>query len=221
MKKIFFMVAVMIAAMSASFAQDFTFGARVGMNVANITGDWKDTQLGDVHSKMGLKAGFAACFPLFDNIYLEPGLYFSAKGSRTEYSKLNTKTYCNLNYIEIPLNGVYKYEVNSNFAVRGHFGPYFAFGVFGKTKTEVDGKVDKDSKVKNFDDGHNKANEPHRDYSAFDFGLDFGAGIEFSVCYLGVQYDLGLTDFNRNRYYGLKQCKFHNGVFSVDFGINF
>ena len=213
MKKIFLMVAVMIAAVSASFAQDFTFGARVGMNVANIGGD------GDGDSKLGFKAGVAACFPLADNIYLEPGLYFSPKGSKKEYTIANVtaKTFCNLNYIEVPINAVYKFEVNSNFAVRGHMGPYFSFGLMGNTKTKIDGKVDKDTKVKNFSDGHNKAGYPHNDYSAFDFGLDFGAGIEFSVCYLGVQYDLGLIDFNRNR----GDVKLRNGVFSVDFGINF
>ena len=218
MKKIFLMVAVMIAAVSASFAQDFTFGARVGMNVANIGGDWKDIHLvGDVNSKLGLKAGVVACFPLFDNIYLEPGAFFSMKGSRSEISATDTKTFTNLDYIEIPLSGVYKYEINSNFAVRGHVGPYFGFGILGKTKTKVDGKVDKETKVSNFKDGHNKYNESHKDYSKFDFGLNFGAGIEFSVCYFGVQYGLGLTDFNRNRF----DHKFHNNVFSVDFGINF
>ena len=82
---------------------------------------------------------------------------------------------------------------------------------------KIDGKVDKDSKVKNFDDGHNKAGSQNKDYSKFDFGFDFGAGIEFSVCYLGVQYDLGVIDFNRNRF----DNKMRNGVFSVDFGVNF
>jgi len=215
MKKIFLMVAVMIAAVSASFAQDFTFGARIGMNVANIGGDPKP----ELDAKLGFKAGIVADFPLADNIYLEPGLYFSPKGAKKEYSVLGvtSKTYCNLNYVEIPINGVYKFEVNSNFAVRGHVGPYFGFGILGKTKTKVDGKVDKESKVSNFKDGHNKYDEPHNDYSKFDFGLNFGAGIEFSVCYLGVQYGMGFVDFNRNRF----DQKLRNNVFSVDFGINF
>jgi len=215
MKKIFLMVAVMIAAVSASFAQDFTFGARIGMNVANIGGDPKP----EMDAKLGFKAGIVADFPLADNIYLEPGLYFSPKGAKKEYSVLGvtSKTYCNLNYVEIPINGVYKFEVNSNFAVRGHVGPYFGFGILGKTKTKVDGKVDKESKVSNFKDGHNKYDEPHNDYSKFDFGLNFGAGIEFSVCYLGVQYGMGFVDFNRNR----GDQKLRNNVFSVDFGINF
>ena len=215
MKKIFLMVAVMIAAVSASFAQDFTFGARIGMNVANIGGDPKP----EMDAKLGFKAGIVADFPLADNIYLEPGLYFSPKGAKKEYSVLGvtSKTYCNLNYVEIPINGVYKFEVNSNFAVRGHVGPYFGFGILGKTKTKVDGKVDKESKVSNFKDGHNKYDEPHNDYSKFDFGLNLGAGIEFSVCYLGVQYGMGFVDFNRNR----GDQKLRNNVFSVDFGINF
>jgi hypothetical protein len=185
------------------------------MNVANIGGDPKP----EMDAKLGFKAGIVADFPLADNIYLEPGLYFSPKGAKKEYSVLGvtSKTYCNLNYVEIPINGVYKFEVNSNFAVRGHVGPYFGFGILGKTKTKVDGKVDKESKVSNFKDGHNKYDYPHNDYSKFDFGLNFGAGIEFSVCYLGVQYGMGFVDFNRNR----GDQKLRNNVFSVDFGINF
>lgn len=215
MKKIFLMVAVMIAAVSASFAQDFTLGVRVGMNVANIGGDPKP----ETDSKLGFKAGIVADFPLADNIYLEPGLYFSPKGAKKEYSVagVTTKYYTNLDYLEIPINGVYKFEVNNNFAVRGHVGPYFGFGILGKEKTKVDGKVDKESKVSNFKDGHNKYGYAHNDYSKFDFGLNFGAGIEFSVCYLGVQYGMGFVDFNRNR----GNCKMHNNVFSVDFGITF
>lgn len=223
MKKVLLIVAAMIFTATEMFAQDFSFGARIGMNVANIGGDWKDLQVGEVSSKLGLKAGVVACFPLVDNIYLEPGAFFSMKGSRSEISATDTKTFCNLDYIEIPLSGVYKYEINSNLSVRGHLGPYFAFGMCGKTKTKIDGKVDKDSKVGNFKDGKNKAGISNNDYSSFDFGLNFGGGIEFSVCYLGVQYGLGLTDFNRNRdiFKNGKNLKFHNNVFSVDFGINF
>ena len=214
MKKILLIVAVLFFAANLSKAQDFTIGARVGMNVANIGGDYDD---GD--AKLGLKAGIVATFPLADNIYLEPGLYFSPKGSKGESidGGVTYKSFCNLNYVEIPINGVYKYEINSNLTVRGHVGPYFAFGILGKSKVKIDGKVDKDSKVKNFNDGHNKAGRPNKDYSKFDFGFDFGAGIEFSVCYLGVQYDLGVIDFNRNR----SDNKMRNGVFSVDFGVNF
>ena len=206
MKKILLIVAVLFFAANLSKAQDFTVGVRVGMNVANIGGDYE----GD--AKLGLKAGIVGTFPLADNIYLEPGAFFSPKGSKLEYKTLdgkNAKHLCNLNYLEIPINGVYKYEINSNLTVRGHLGPYFGFGVCGKSKDKIDGKVDKNSKNKNFKQSGNNL-------KAFDCGLNVGAGIEFSVCYLGVQYGFGLVNMSKDDDY-----KMRNGVFSVDFGVNF
>ena len=206
MKKILTIIAIVLAFATNGLAQDFTLGARVGMNVANILGDY-----GDSDAKLGLKLGVVGCFPLADDIYLEPGIYYSPKGTKHEWSAagVNCKNVCNLNYLEIPLNGVYKYEINSNLTVRGHFGPYFGFGMFGKTKYEEDGKVI--SKYKNF-----SSKSGQKNYNSFDFGLNFGAGIEFSVCYLGVQYGIGITNLNKN-----DDAKFRNGVFAVEFGVNF
>ncbi len=215
MKKIFLMVAVMIAAISASFAQDFTFGARVGMNVANIGGDIDPK----MDSKISLKAGVVACFPLADNIYLEPGLLFSPKGAKYEYKDIkgdNIKNVYNLNYLEIPISAVYKFEVNSNFAVRGHVGPYVGVGMFGRYKREVNGSAkekDGGDKKKAFSSEKRACN-----YQRFDTGLNLGAGIEFSICYLGVQYGLGFMNFNSKNN---KDYKMRNNVLSVDFGINF
>ncbi|MBQ3655436.1 MAG: outer membrane beta-barrel protein [Bacteroidales bacterium] len=220
MKKIFLMVAVMIAAVSASFAQDFTFGARIGMNVANIGGD------GDkLEPKIGLKAGVVGCFPLVDNVYLEVGAFYAPKGAKNSESntimgvKVNQDYTVKLNYIEIPICGVYKYEISSNFAVRGHFGPYFGVGLFGNEKLEINGSTKNSEaglagyKLKAFSSKSDECN-----YKRFDVGLNVGAGIEFSACYLGVQYGAGLSNFNSKNN---KDYKMHNNVFSVDFGFNF
>ena len=206
MKKILTIAVMTIVFAANGFAQDYTLGVRVGMNVANILNYTNDSD-----AKLGLKAGIVGCFPLADNIWLEPGIYYSPKGTKHEWNVqgTNCKNVCNLNYLEIPINGVYKYDINSNLTVRGHFGPYFGFGMYGKTKYEEDGKVI--SKVKNF-----SSKSGNNNYNQFDCGLNLGAGIEFSICYLGVQYGIGLTKINK---YG--DDKMRNGVFAVEFGVNF
>lgn len=217
MKKILTIIAIVLAFATNGLAQDFTFGARVGMNVANILGD-NILNYGIIsaesQTKLGLKLGVVGCFPLVDDIYLEPGIYYSPKGTKNEWTDAandNHKMVCNLNYVEIPVNGVYKYEINNNLTVRGHFGPYFGFGISGKTKYEVNGKTIPDSKQKNFSSKSGNLNR-----NTFDFGLNIGAGIEFSVCYLGVQYGLGITNISK-----YDNEKFRNGVFAVEFGVNF
>lgn len=216
MKKILTIAVMTIVFAANGFAQDYTLGVRVGMNVANILGDFSDA---DYSAKLGLKAGIVGCFNLDGDFYLEPGIYFAPKGAKKEYKDIagnNIKDIYNLNYLEIPVNAVYKYEINSNLTVRGFAGPYFGFGMFGRHKYEVNGSAkDKDGgkKQKAFS---SKATECN--FQQFDFGMNIGGGLEFSVCYLGIQYGMGFLNFNSKND---KDYKMRNGVFAVEFGVNF
>ncbi len=230
MKKLFLMIAALIIAASGALAQDFTVSARVGMNVAKIGGDVEDLE-----AKIGLKLGIAGCFPLVDNFYLETGAFYSPKGAKksssSEIDVLGVKTKYNeeytmkLNYLEIPINAVYKYEINSNMSVRGHVGPYFGFGLFGREKLEINGSVD--GKILDIDGEESETGYKSKAFSSkeedcnfkrFDAGINFGGGMEFGPCYLGIQYGVGLSNFNSKN---SKDYKMRNGVFSVDFGFNF
>lgn len=226
------MIAALIVAASGALAQDFTVSARVGMNVAKIGGDVEDLE-----AKIGLKLGIAACFPLVDNFYLETGAFYSPKGAKESNSvekevlgvnkKFNKEYTMKLNYLEIPINAVYKYEINNNMSVRGHVGPYFGFGLFGKEKLEINGSVDgaildADGKEIEGQKGYKSkafsSKEGDRNYKRFDAGINFGGGMEFGPCYLGIQYGVGLSNFNSKN---SKDFKMRNNVFSVDFGFNF
>lgn len=77
-----------------------------------------------------------------------------------------------LSYLEIPLNVAYKFSTNktSDFFIQS--GPYLAYDV-----TIFGGSMKR-----------------------FDFGLGFGAGVQFSSIVTSLNYELGLANLNDNSY---------------------
>lgn len=95
-----------------------------------------------------------------------------------------------LSYLEVPLNVGYRLEAGSA-KVNFGLGPYLGFGIAGKTKatTSITGfpttETEEDIKWGNDEDS---------DVKPLDFGLNIGAGIEFSNIHIGLQYGLGLAN---------------------------
>lgn len=97
---------------------------------------------------VGYHVGVNVQFPIAPQFYFQPGLMFSTKGAKNEYSILgvmSTST-TKLSYIELPLNFVYKAQVGSGYIMLG-FGPYIAYGIGGKHIYEV-GSATVETKIK-------------------------------------------------------------------------
>lgn len=106
-----------------------TFGIRAGVNFQNING--KDADGDELENDVltGFHAGVNAEIPVGTGSYLQPGLLYSAKGAKFSNSDNKVK----LNYVEVPINFVYKPILGTGNMVLG-FGPYVAFGIGGKTE---------------------------------------------------------------------------------------
>ena len=167
-------------------AKNIRWAATFGMNVAKFSSSV-------MNSKVGFHLGARAEMDLpklSDRFYLSGAVLLSLKGAKIEGGELMDVKY-NPWYLEIPIHLGYKYEINEKFSVFGKFGPYFAFGLFGKAKAKTldwdDDSwdtVSKDEKIKIFGDGGLKR---------FDFGLGIHAGVEFQKKYqLSIGYDFGL-----------------------------
>ncbi|MDO9255962.1 MAG: porin family protein [Bacteroidales bacterium] len=117
--------------------------------------------------------------PLKENFVLQPGILYSAKGSK--YSVGEEDMTISPGFIEIPVNALYKFDVSSAklFVLAG---PYFAFGIGGNIETS-EGSADIQ-----FGSGDTKT------MKAFDLGLNIGAGVEIKNFQFKVQYGLGLTN---------------------------
>jgi len=208
-----------------TFAQ-IKFGINAGGNLCNMKFDI-DNDFGDepeTKSKLGFHLGVFADVPILkESLSLQPALLYSNKGFSYDFKQMLEDEYenqydvddyegyirLNYNYIELPINLVYK---KNDFQVLA--GPYFAFGIGGKFKHDfsfeldgenvrsddifdedsyelqpVFGKIDDDMYEDFLDD-----EDIMELYRAFDFGLNLGVGYQLNNIIFNVGYSFGLNN---------------------------
>lgn len=189
-----------------------TFGVRAGVNFQNLNGE--DIQGNDLDNKIkvGFNVGVNAEIPLADEFYLQPGVLFSTKGAKADDAD---DSKINISYIEIPINFLYKPELGDGKLLLG-VGPYAAFGVGGKIKSD-DGDVDLkfDSEADLADAG--------RTLKRFDFGGNLLVGYEFSNRFSAqLNAQLGLANIMPDiRNFDIGDAKIKNTGFGISLGYRF
>jgi len=170
------------------------YGARVGLNVGWISGDY-DKSLG---AKAGMNIGGVLGLRVSDAtpVFLESGLYFAMQGAK------DGKNEVNLNYLEIPLLIKYGVQVTDEIALLPYLGPTFGLGIAGKTKYPGEGSVGSFSS-----DG---------DFNRPDVGIKFGCGAEYNKLYLETGLKFGVTNILDD-----DNDAAHNGAWYLNFGVNF
>lgn len=199
MKKLIAIVAIMMMAATASFAQ---IGARIGMDFAKLNGDWKDVY----DASVGLHLGAVYNIELADALSLQPGAFYVQRNWK---DKVDNKIHTH--FIEVPIVLKYNLELTNDIKIDPHAGPYFGFGFAGKVK-------DVDPKVKVFKSrakgGLGLAN--------FDMGVQVGAGATFfDSAYVGLDYEFGFRD-NADYFNPLnpdKKIHSRNGMLMITFGV--
>ncbi|CAA7194608.1 porin family protein [Chryseobacterium potabilaquae] len=170
-------------------AQKITFAPEIGMNISNVHTD----EIKGSSNKLGFKGGGIVNIPLYHNFYLQPGLFFSQKGAQKTLDKptstVNVKK--NINYLELPVNIMYRYSLNKSGALLLSTGGYMAVPLNGSvhtTTTMNNGEVLKATRDIAF--GNND-----RQVKNFDYGLNFGMAYESPWgIYIKGQYELGLQN---------------------------
>jgi opacity protein-like surface antigen len=215
MKKYFLTIA--LVAMAVSVSAQIKLDGIVGLNLANQTeSNGSKSISGD--SKIGLKLGVIGDYSLNDYFSLQAGLVFSQKGVKeSESDTYSGQTYeyeskTTLNYLQIPINAAGRYKINDDILVFGLAGPYLAFALSGKAKyTESSGGQSRsESESIKFGSSDDKMN-------GFDYGLTLGAGVEYKLFSLRLEYDLGLG----NLYNGSGDESLKNRNFGISVGYSF
>ena len=205
MKKIMTLLAGMVAISGSANAQYVRVAPEIGLNISNIrlsddrNGSLRDYSTAD--PKPGLKVGGIidiACSRYFS---IQPGLFFSQKGYRLDEITTNgvvvrrsdASQRATFNYLEMPLNVMFK--VGRPRSVRFIFGGggYIAYGVSGRIKygryLGSDGRTTRD-----IDFGTNENND---DYRNFDAGGQVFAGILIpGGGYIRAQYQGGVANID-------------------------
>lgn len=186
MKKSFLIVLCTLISICNTYAQsNISWEGQAGLNLSTISTT-------GYSSRAGFHVGIRGNMPipsLYNGVYVNAGAFLSLKGASVDMGDLGGGK-SNAYYLDIPVHMGYKYNINDNFAVFGEFGPYFDFGLFGKTNTHgID--LDDDYEFVSGSESHNTFDE----FKRFDFGLGLRFGMEFHQKYtFSIGYDFGLIN---------------------------
>jgi opacity protein-like surface antigen len=185
----------------AKKASEVKFGAKGGINLANIAGD----DAGDANMYVGFNVGMFVEIPVTDKLTIQPEVLYSAQGSKSEgtFEGYNFDATFKLNYINIPV--MFKYQVANKFSLEA--GPYVGFLTSAKIDVDIAGlgsdTVDMKDQMK-----------------STDFGLGLGMNYEFSdVIFANARYQAGLTQIGDSGQEGADDIK--NSVFQIGLGFRF
>jgi hypothetical protein len=204
MKKLKLLTAVVILAMSSTLASaQIAFAIKGGANLSNFYSD----ELSDKNTKVGFHVGLQADYEFTPNMAIQPGLFFTTKGSKitTEYQEKEGEFSQNLMYLQLPVHFAYKQDITPGTRIVFHAGPYVAYGVGGKSKVTAGSITLESDKV--FGDGLLQ-------YKSFDAGLGLGIGGEFGPFLIDLGWDMGLVDISNIDDGGVKN---QNAYLSIGF----
>jgi hypothetical protein len=197
MKKRLLSIALILL-FSASFAvaqekSKLSFGLLGGLNFQNLNG--KDLSGDQLNNDMllGFHGGVNVQIPIAPEFYFQSGIMYATKGAKNTSGSLSSTT--KLNYVEVPLNMVYKASLGKGFFMLG-FGPYVSYGISGNVKT-VSGSVtlDRDVKFKSVVETGDNILVPY--YKAFDAGANIFVGYEMaSGLFLQLDTEFGMLNIN-------------------------
>jgi hypothetical protein len=129
--KILLLPLLFAAGISTAFSQTVSFGIKAGLNLSELT----HSNPADYGSSLltGFNAGGIVDIG-FTNFSIQPGIFYSTKGEKDtkEFMDLNQNYYpstLELDYIELPINFLYKAKLSPAVVLNLGGGPYIAYGV--------------------------------------------------------------------------------------------
>lgn len=146
MKKWISLLSLGIMTMTTAHAQHIKIGPEAGLNLTNISTKMDGYDDEDNQPRLGLKIGGIIDIGFNRMVSLQPGLYFSQKGYRLQYSDVYTSggaTYretekynTRINYLELPVNLQLKFGMPGSGQFFVGAGPYVALALGGHVHYE-------------------------------------------------------------------------------------
>jgi outer membrane protein OmpA-like peptidoglycan-associated protein len=175
-----------------------------GMNMSSVPGNsspqW-DSLNYKYSSRTGFHIGLLAETHLFNSndLYFQTGMYYINKGrkfstafdsSTAGISKVSGSQF--VNYMEIPLNVVYKKDISKKSRLMFGAGPYVSFLFSGRESKSIyysNGNVDASENTSL------KVPRSSGKYRNMDFGVSALAGVEFGKIFITANFSRGLSQF--------------------------
>jgi OOP family OmpA-OmpF porin len=203
MKQLCSFVAIVLCLAITANAQPYRIGMLGGPHQSKVLEEndlpgWTTTK-NNFSPRTGVHFGFIANLPLGNsNLYFQPGILYYNKGRKyaarfdtTVSQTLSVTSFEHLNYLELPLNLVYKFNLGRNAKFIIGAGPYGSFFYTGKLKTETVSKYGDYDMQENNDPAVGTG--PGK-YTVLNYGVNGLAGFEFDRVFLTANYSQGLND---------------------------
>jgi hypothetical protein len=201
-KLMIFCVCLLSVSFSSVHAQKSSAILKLGVNLANVSIN-NDGDIDDAKTLTSFQAGIFADLKLLPILYLQPGIVFTGKGTKTQSGTEGSANWyrasSNPYYLEVPVNLVLKTPTG---AVKffGGAGPYLGIGIAGKNK--VKGSIlgtafASEEKIKFSNDDPSTLDEEEGAgfgiLKRFDYGLNGLVGIETKNMVVSANYGFGLA----------------------------
>jgi len=208
MKKLALLLIFSVFACALSFGQNIQFGIRTGLSFASQAID--DPDIISTNSITTYNISIIAEKPLKNSFYLQTGLGIIGKGVIT-YENAQTSTY-KLTYLDIPLNVLYKFNLQGLGKLYVGTGAYLSDGISGNVQFENTNNTS----------GQNIEFGSSQDYKKFDVGANFTAGFELNNhLTFNTNYALGLNNIATDDPSNTTVASTKNRVFSIGLGFLF
>ncbi|TFH94883.1 porin family protein [Porphyromonas levii] len=224
MKKIIF-----AALVSSLFAIGAMAQSRPGIIVSAGYQGSKVTGFDNAKMSSGARAGVAIDVPVLTSgtmqLSVQPGLNFSMKGVTYGNDKVEIRD--SFFYVDLPILANLRFDVDSRLNAFVNAGPYLAYGVGGASNSTI-----KPTEYYNPFEGIINQGKEIGGLRAFDWGLQVGAGVEYSRIMLALGTQVGFYDITPDIYtldiFGIKDIlgikagtKNNNTSFFVTLGYRF
>jgi len=178
-----------------------SFGIKGGLNISNLKFDWEDESSSETFdSRFGFHVGLTAEFG--NTLKLAPEILLSTRGCVIDADPGGA---FKMLYLDIPVYLKYTHDMGSA-KIFAQAGPYLGVALSGTS--EVNGADDEKMTFGN--------DEVEDFFKRTDYGLSFGAGLEFSKVVISINYNIGLSNMLP---YDESTCK--NRVLAASLGFKF
>ncbi|MDR2057463.1 MAG: PorT family protein [Dysgonamonadaceae bacterium] len=250
MKKILFTIILYIIFSNIVLSQDMRYGVAIGWENSNYSTNYPiNYKAGDLdfRSRPGFKIAFLLECPINDNIFIVPEFVFTQRGVKqdwlrddleirdsifnenkelvktkiTHVEKRKGKSVENINYLQLPVNIMYKTQITSDVKFSIFLGAYIGYALSGNVTSDVidynvtsdvidydvaSGVIDnnKEEPITKFPWSQTetiKFGSGEKEYKKFDMGLNVGIGLEYADFFLNLQYNMGLINKLNYEYY--------------------
>ncbi len=228
----FILICLLVCFAKNTFAQKkpLSFGIKAGVDLSTaFVNDVSESKF-----RTGYQAGITVEYSLIEKISIQSGLFFSTKGSKQEDLRVNnyvggtpdyTHTF-NQQYLELPVYAAYRMAISDKTNLVLGFGPYFAYGIGGKTKQKLNNGTWSNGVTEiqwdTFGDG---VFDENRDWlhgeslNRFDFGAGIKADLEYCKYILGLGITSSIINIANTQEY--EDLKYRNFNINVSLGYKF